>query len=233
MIPAAELAYATTKRLILSGTAPGGALLSEAQVGAELGVSRTPVHEAFLRLAAEGLLTLETRRGAIVTPMSPREAQNVLDLREAIEASAARRVLDAGGPDDALITALDDALAEQRAAIAADDVERFVEADQWFHAAIVEASGNDLAVHFFGMLRDRQQRIRHQLFRVRPGTLGDSLADHEALFAALRDGSDVRNDVENDAENDGDNDGGAAQRRGGTAFEERLRAHIARNQGAL
>lgn len=218
MIPAAELAYATTKRLILSGTAPGGALLSEAQVGAELGVSRTPVHEAFLRLAAEGLLTLETRRGAVVTPMPPREAQNVLDLREVIEAGAARRILDAGGPDETLLTALDDALAEQRAAIAADDVERFVEADQWFHAAIVEASGNDLAVHFFGMLRDRQQRIRHQLFRVRPGTLADSLADHEALLAALRDGND-----------DGDGDGNS----GTAAFDEQLRAHIARNQGAL
>ncbi len=219
MIPAAELAYATTKRLILSGTAPGGALLSEAQVGAELGVSRTPVHEAFLRLAAEGLLTLETRRGAVVTPMPPREAQNVLDLREVIEVGAARRILDAGGPDETLLTALDDALTEQRAAIAADDVERFVEADQWFHAAIVEASGNDLAVHFFGMLRDRQQRIRHQLFRVRPGTLADSLADHEALLAALRDG--------NDGGNDGDGNSGTA------AFDEQLRAHIARNQGAL
>ncbi|MES1169097.1 MAG: GntR family transcriptional regulator, partial [Leifsonia sp.] len=232
--PAAELAYATTKRLILSGTAPGGALLSEAQVGAELGVSRTPVHEAFLRLAAEGLLTLETRRGAVVTPMPPREAQNVLDLREAIEASAARRVLDAGGPDDALVAALDDALAEQRAAIAADDVERFVEADQWFHAAIVEASGNDLAVHFFGMLRDRQQRIRHQLFRVRPGTLGDSLADHEALFAALRDNSDNGGgDSGGGDSGGGDSGGGRPERGAGTAFEERLRSHIARNQGAL
>ncbi|QIZ99470.1 GntR family transcriptional regulator [Leifsonia sp. PS1209] len=219
MIPAAELAYATTKRLILSGTAPGGALLSEAQVGAELGVSRTPVHEAFLRLAAEGLLTLESRRGAVVTPMPPREAQNVLDLREVIEVGAARRILDAGGPDETLLTALDDALTEQRAAIAADDVERFVEADQWFHAAIVEASGNDLAVHFFGMLRDRQQRIRHQLFRVRPGTLADSLADHEALLAALGDGN-------------GDGDDGTGNS-GSAAFDEQLRAHIARNQGAL
>jgi DNA-binding GntR family transcriptional regulator len=206
MIPAAEHAYAHTKHLILSGEAPGGALLSEAQLGAEIGVSRTPVHEAFLRLAAEGLLTLEPRRGAVVVPMSPREAQNVLDLREAIEATAAARVREGGGADDVLRAALEDALAEQRAAIASGDIERFVEADQWFHAAVVDASGNDLAGHFYGLLRDRQQRIRHQLFRVRPETLGDSLADHEALLDALR--------------SDGD-------------YPALLRTHIARNQGAL
>ncbi|WP_349867475.1 GntR family transcriptional regulator [Leifsonia sp. WHRI 6310E] len=206
MIPAAEHAYSHAKRLILSGEAPGGTLLSEAQLGAEIGVSRTPVHEAFLRLAAEGLLTLEPRRGAIVVPMSPREAQNVLDLREAIEATAAARVRDGGGADEALRSALEEALAEQRAAIAGGDVERFVEADQWFHAAVVDASGNDLAGHFYGLLRDRQQRIRHQLFRVRPETLGDSLADHEALLDALRSGGD---------------------------YPGLLRTHIARNQGAL
>ncbi|MDN4616013.1 GntR family transcriptional regulator [Leifsonia sp. F6_8S_P_1B] len=205
MIPAAEHAYAHTKHLILSGEAPGGTLLSEAQLGAEIGVSRTPVHEAFLRLAAEGLLTLEPRRGAVVVPMSPREAQNVLDLREAIEATAARRVLDGGG-DDTLLAALEEALAEQRTALAAGDVERFVEADQWFHAAVVDGSGNDLAGHFYGLLRDRQQRIRHQLFRVQPGTLADSLADHEAMLGALRSGGD---------------------------YAGLLRTHIARNQGAL
>lgn len=206
MIPAAEHAYTHTKRLILSGEAPGGTLLSEAQLGAEIGVSRTPVHEAFLRLAAEGLLALEPRRGAVVVPMSPREAQNVLELREAIEATAAARVREGGGADDALRTALQEALAEQRAAIAEGDVERFVEADQWFHAAVVDASGNDLAGHFYGLLRDRQQRIRHQLFRVKPDTLADSLADHEALLEALRSGGD---------------------------YPALLHTHIARNQGAL
>lgn len=214
MIPAAEQAYAHVKHRILSGEAPGGALLSEAPIGGELGISRTPVHEAFLRLAAEGLLALEPRRGAVVVPMPPREAQNVLDLREAIEATAARRVVAAGGADAGLIGSLEEALAEQRAALAAGDVERFVEADQWFHAAVVDASGNDLASHFFGLLRDRQQRIRHLLFRVSPETLTDSLADHETLLAALQGaGGDVSGHT------------------GG--YADLLHAHIARNQGAL
>lgn len=206
MIPAAEHAYIHTKRMILDGSAAGGTLLSEAVLGAQLGISRTPVHEAFLRLSAEGLLTLAPRRGAVVAPMSPREAENVLDLREAIEATAARRIIENNAVDVNLLDALRDALSEQSSALDVADVDRFVEADQWFHAAVVDASGNDLAAHFFGLLRDRQQRIRHQLFKVHPETLSKSLADHEALLGALRCGS---------------------------GYSELLHAHIAQNRGAL
>jgi DNA-binding GntR family transcriptional regulator len=71
----------------------GGRLLSELEVAAQLGVSRTPVHEAFLRLAAEDLLDPLPRRGAVVVPVPPREATDLLEMRIAIEASAVRRPL--------------------------------------------------------------------------------------------------------------------------------------------
>mgnify|MGYP001027199435 FL=1 len=67
-----QRAYQTTKDQILSGVVRGGQLLSEVEVAASLGVSRTPVHEAFLRLAAEDLLELLPRRGAVVVPVPPR-----------------------------------------------------------------------------------------------------------------------------------------------------------------
>lgn len=54
-----EHAYRVTKEQILTGQARGGQLLSEVETAARLGVSRTPVHEAFLRLAAEDLLELQ------------------------------------------------------------------------------------------------------------------------------------------------------------------------------
>lgn len=59
---AADEAYASTRERIISGALAGGTLLSEVEVGADLGLSRTPVHEAFLRLAAEQFLTLIPRR---------------------------------------------------------------------------------------------------------------------------------------------------------------------------
>ena len=186
-VSAAEHAYQVTKGAIIRGDLAPGIMTSELLVGQQLGLSRTPVHEAFLRLAAEGLLSLESRKGAVVRPMSPSEARDVLEMREAVEAMAAARVIADGTPAE-LAATLDGLLAVQERAAASRDVEAFVEADDAFHAAIVAASGNTVAVHFTRFLRDRQQRLRHQLFRVRPEQLTAVLEQHRRLAAALADG---------------------------------------------
>jgi DNA-binding GntR family transcriptional regulator len=187
ILSAAERAYEHTKRAIIRGDLAGGAAISEGVVCDELGISRTPVHEAFLRLAAEDLLTLESRKGAVVRPMSPSEAADVLEMREAIEGTAATRVVTDGRAAD-VTPSLQAVLAEQADAVAAGDVDRFVELDAEFHAAVIGASRNAIAVHFGRMLRDRQQRLRHQLMRVQPAQLAASLEQHRGLAAALADG---------------------------------------------
>ncbi len=205
--PAADRAYEHVKRAVIRGDLPGGTAISENALAGEIGVSRTPVHEAFLRLAAEGLLTLEARKGAVVRPMSPSEAADVLEMREAIESTAATRVVTDGRVADVaphLLTVL----TEQEAAVAAGDVDRFVEADAAFHGAVIGASRNAIAVMFAGTLRDRQQRLRHHLMRLQPAQLQASLDDHRALAAAL--------------------DAGDA-----TRYAEVLRAHVASHRGAL
>lgn len=188
---AADAAYEGLKARILTGEVVGGAAISELVVSQELGVSRTPVHEAFLRLAAEGLLTLEARKGAVVKPMSPSEAADVLEMREAIEAAAAARVVN-GGYADELVPALQPLLHAQSEAIAEGDVQRFVDIDDDLHTAVVVASRNPVAVQFLALLRDRQQRLRHQLMRVRPDQLQPALEQHRALTAALADGDAAR-----------------------------------------
>jgi DNA-binding GntR family transcriptional regulator len=183
-MPAAERAYAETKARIIRGDLPGGTSLSEVTVCAELGLSRTPVHEAFLRLAAEELLALESRKGAVVRPMSPSEADDVVEMREAVEAAAVRRVL--RNPIDPTLTeALAEHLRRQESCIADGDIDGFVEADDLFHTAIVEAGRNPIAAHFWRLLRDRAQRLRHHLMRIRPEHLTTSLGDHRELAAAI------------------------------------------------
>lgn len=189
---AADRAYQHTKDAIIRGDLPGGTAISEVTVCKELGLSRTPVHEAFLRLAAEHLLTLASRKGALVRPMPPHEAADVLETREAIEAAAARRAIADGRAADAA-PAIEDALHRQERAIAADPltaeaISSFVAADDDFHTAVVSASGNSIALHFTHVLRDRQQRLRHQLMRVRPDQLQPALQQHRRLAAALADG---------------------------------------------
>lgn len=209
---AATLAYQHTKDAIIRGDLPGGASISEVTVCKGLGLSRTPVHEAFLRLAAEDLLTLEPRKGAVVRPMPPNEAEDVLQMREAIEAASARRTIADGNAADAA-PALDEALRRQAEALGrpvdapgndtaaseprADDatpamggpgpeaIADFVAADDAFHTAVVSASRNPIAAHFTALLRDRQQRLRHQLMRVRPAQLAPALEQHRRLAEAL------------------------------------------------
>ena len=188
---ASERAYEHVKRAIIRGDLPGGTAISENALSQEIGVSRTPVHEAFLRLAAEDLLTLESRKGAVVRPMSPNEAADVLEMREAIESTAATRVVTDGRVAD-VTPSLQAVLAEQEQAVATGDVDRFVEADAEFHGAVIAASRNAIAVLFARTLRDRQQRLRHHLMRLQPSQLQASLEDHRALAAALEAGDAAR-----------------------------------------
>ncbi|TPW78416.1 GntR family transcriptional regulator [Schumannella sp. 10F1B-5-1] len=183
-LTAADRAYAATKESIIRGDLASGALLSEAVIAGELGISRTPVHEAFLRLAAEGLLTLESRRGAVVRPLSPSEADDVLEMREAVEAACAARIIASDRVDEVLPT-LRSLLEEQRAAVAADDLDRFIAADDGLHAAVVAGARNPVASQFATLLHDRQQRMRNLLIRVKAGQMAAAFDEHAALVAAI------------------------------------------------
>ena len=93
---AKDRAHDYVKRQVLTGAFPGGELISEGEVAAALGMSRTPVREAFLRLEAEGLLRLYPQRGALVVPVSSEEARAVIEARLVLEQFAARKVIGRG-----------------------------------------------------------------------------------------------------------------------------------------
>ena len=90
--PAKDRAYEFVKERILDGGYPGGDLLSEGEVAEALGVSRTPVREAFLLLEAEGLMRLYPKRGALVVPVSPDEVHDVMETRMLVERHTADRL---------------------------------------------------------------------------------------------------------------------------------------------
>ncbi|GAA2484358.1 hypothetical protein GCM10010198_38850 [Nocardia seriolae] len=85
---AAERAYHEIKERILSGKLPGGELISENEMAGELGTSRTPVREAFLRLETEGWMRLYPKRGALVVPAPSHEAEHVIHARYVVETGA-------------------------------------------------------------------------------------------------------------------------------------------------
>ena len=177
------------KSQVLSGAFPGGELISEGEVAAALGMSRTPVREAFLRLEAAGLLRLYPQRGALVVPVSSEEARAVIEARLVLEQFAVNKVIERGPAAwTAVFERLSAELQRQRDAAAAPDWREFLDADRAFHDVTLQESGNAILSDFYSSLRDRQMRtIRESLIhdRERMTTIMD---EHCVIAETLRDG---------------------------------------------
>lgn len=178
--PSTQIVYEATKELIVSGDLPGGSLLSENEVARRLGVSRTPAREAFVRLAAEGLLRLQPRRGAVVVPVTVGEGIDVLEVREALEVAAVRRLARRPQPFDLADARVE--LAQQRSAIEAADLHAFAASDHRFHLAIVQAGGNTVAAQLYATLGDRHRRMTSAAVGAELHRLGELFSQHRRLL---------------------------------------------------
>lgn len=90
MSAAMEKAYTWLREAIVNGRVKPGDRLKERQICEDLNISRTPVREALRRLAADGLVQLEPRRGGVVTQLSRDEASEIFSLGALLESHAAR-----------------------------------------------------------------------------------------------------------------------------------------------
>lgn len=185
--PAAQRAYVATKDLILSGRLPAGALLSEGEIADRLALSRTPVREAFLRLATEDLLRLIPKRGAVVVPVPATEAADILDVRLALETAAVRRLRARRIDLTDVLAQLDSLIDRQAAHAAAERIEEFAEVDELFHRGIVTAAGNLIADRCYSGLADRQRRMTIGAVGPRPSRLVPLVAEHRRLRDLVRD----------------------------------------------
>ena len=186
---AKDRAHDYVKRQVLTGAFPGGELISEGEVAAALGMSRTPVREAFLRLEAEGLLRLYPQRGALVVPVSSEEARAVIEARLVLEQFAAAKVI-ARGPAAcaAVFGRLSAELQRQRDAAAAPDWREFLDADRAFHDVTLQESGNVILSDFYSSLRDRQMRMIGESVIRDAQRMTTIMDEHRDIAEALRDG---------------------------------------------
>jgi DNA-binding GntR family transcriptional regulator len=177
------------KRQVLTGAFPGGELISEGEVASALGMSRTPVREAFLRLEAEGLLRLYPQRGALVVPVSSEEARAVLEARLVLEQFAADKIIGRGpAACAAVFERLAGELRRQDDAAAKSDWQEFLEADRAFHLVTLEESGNRMLSDFYSSLRDRQMRMIGDSMTRDPQRMTTIMDEHRVIADALRDG---------------------------------------------
>jgi DNA-binding GntR family transcriptional regulator len=147
-----------------------------------VGISRTPVREALLMLAAEDLVQLVPKRGAYVAPLSGKDLRELVELRGMLERFAAEKTLAAG---TAPIDRMRDTLQRQEAVAGPVHSHEFVELDTHFHTLLLEAAGNEMLTRTYAGLRDRQVRAGLvALFSV-TGRQGSVIAEHRAILDAL------------------------------------------------
>lgn len=184
--PAAERVYTHVKQAVLDRRYEGGMLLTEGELAQAVGVSRTPVREALLRLEVEGLLKLYPKKGALVLPVSAQEITDVVETRLLVEQHAVRK--SAEPVHAGLITRLGELLEEQRAHAAAGDLPSFAVSDRCFHAEIVRSTGNEILTRLYDQLRDRQLRMGVAMMHAQPDRMAKSIAEHSEIMETVRSG---------------------------------------------
>lgn len=189
MPAAAERVYTHVKHAILTRRYPGGGLLTEGGLADEVGVSRTPVREALLRLEMEGLLKLYPKKGALVLPVSAQEIADVMQARRLVEQFAVRAAMPA---QPRLLEELEQLVVEQKAHEAAGNGEGFAAADRAFHHTIVAASGNAIVDQWYEQLRDRQLRMGVEYARSTTSRVRRSIDEHATILQGLREGDAPR-----------------------------------------
>lgn len=183
-----EGAYETLKTAIRDNLFAPGYQGSEGEIAASLGMSRTPVHEAIIRLQEEGLVRVLPRRGVVILAISPDDMREIYEATIALEAASAGLL--ASKPEAmraAIADELDGVNDSMQAALDADNLPAWAEADGRFHQLLVERTGNGRLARMAATMVDQSHRARMLTIRLRPKPVS-SVLDHRAIVAAIRAG---------------------------------------------
>ncbi len=161
---------------ILDGRLPPGANLRERDLSEALGVSRTPLREALLGLAAEGLLRLEAQRGFFVTDLTVTEAREIYPLIWTLESLALER----GAPADAAALAAINARFRR-----AQDPQQALAWDGAWHEELVRQTGAARTAAVLEPLRAAAARYEYRFFSGR-NAIVESARQHDAVGLALK-----------------------------------------------
>ena len=183
----AESAYEKLRGQILSGERVHGERLTEVEVAADLGISRTPVREALRRLAAEGLVDVSLNRGASVARWGSADLQEIFDLRTLLESDAAKRATTRAGSE--VIAVLDEVCQEMDEIFANLDgissLRSLAELNRRFHSTIIEAADSPRLSSIIDSLT-HVPVVMQTFTQYSPHALARSLQHHREIVDAMR-----------------------------------------------
>ena len=178
-----DRAYEEIKKLIQDGTYPSGTFLSERELADRLGMSKTPVKNALVRLDIEGFLSVSPQQGIVVREPSVHEIVDLFDIRTALETFVVRRL--AGKLDPLRKTALKRNLKEQADAARKNDVALLTRLDTDFHVLLCGFMGNLEIERVMWHLRDKLHRVILRVMRQVEGRAKTAVQEHAAIASAV------------------------------------------------
>ena len=182
-----DFAYMRVRELILSGELEPGAVINQATLAREIGISTTPLREALKRLKQQGMVELDAHRDARVAALDAEEARDLLEIRRSLDPLAASLAAERRTKQD---------VAEMRASLEGLEalpsnptLEQLV-AHRRFHSAIYRASHNALLVETLDGLWDTADRYRRHGLQVERSAeeRAEKAREHTLLFEAIVEG---------------------------------------------
>lgn len=184
---ASDRAYRKLLDEIVAGVLPAGTVLGEVEQSERLGVSRTPLREAFNRLVADGMLDAEPGRGVVVSQLSLETVTELYEVREGLEEQAAR--LAAQRADKEVFKKLWEEFENSKALILGGEIGAnvFYELNAKFDDAIDEAIQNPYMVATLKNVRTHMARVR-KLARSNPARLLEAASETQLIVEAIATG---------------------------------------------
>ncbi|MES0807849.1 GntR family transcriptional regulator [Roseibium sp. SCPC15] len=175
------------RQLIFDGELAAGSDHLESELADRLGMSRTPVREATLMLAQQGLLEVRPRKGVRITTLSLKDMEEIYSVLTELESLAAEEAAQAGLSDEDLCE-LKQSIEAMEEALGNEDREAWAIADDAFHEELVRLGGNSRVQSIVSMMSNQVRRARAMTLYIRPLPL-KSNEDHRAVFDAIKNGN--------------------------------------------
>src|SRR5690554_248128 len=182
-VSATDRVHALLREEIVTGQLPGGSLHSIYGLAERLGVSRTPVRDAVLRLADAGMVAIERNRGVRISGVSVQDIRDVFEARLLLEVPAAAHA--AGHGSDDLLQELSARVHGLTGAVEQHDEGEFIRLDRQLHRAIMLSTGNVRLADMVESLRDVTQA--HGVSTIdRSRSIRDVQVEHVPIVEAIR-----------------------------------------------
>lgn len=185
-------AYEHLKNKIADGSLVEGQLYSETRMTKELGMSRTPVRDALLRLSMEGVIEIFPSRGFAVRKVSKTELTDTLEVRSVLESYAAYALAEQVETTEAreALFKLNNNIDEQERLIRSPkpSITKFVELNFIFHNIMVEFLKNDAMIQMYRRYESSIKEVNYRYFKGSPNQVMETFKGHLQILALIRSG---------------------------------------------